>query len=311
MPKRIHLDTDIGGDTDDLCALALLLGLPDVELTGITTCTGDTAMRAGLAAYVLKMAGRQDIPVAAGAAGSIAGFRMPPELPDLSRYWPEPIDPLPSPPGAALDLLAASIESGATVVAIGPFTNLALLETLRPGILATTEIVLMGGYLDPPRPGMPAWGPDMDYNVQADTAASRIVFERSDPILVPLTVCLDLPIRAADLPALRAAGPLGALIADQSALYGEHSGMTALGRAHPALPDDLLNFHYDPLACAVAAGWPGATIDRLLLRLDMEDGSLRLARANEGKPTRMTTQAQSEPFAKFWLDATRRTATNP
>jgi hypothetical protein len=24
-PRRIHLDTDIGGDMDDLCALALLL----------------------------------------------------------------------------------------------------------------------------------------------------------------------------------------------------------------------------------------------------------------------------------------------
>jgi inosine-uridine nucleoside N-ribohydrolase len=36
-PIRIHLDTDIGGDLDDLCALALLLGWPDVELTGVTT----------------------------------------------------------------------------------------------------------------------------------------------------------------------------------------------------------------------------------------------------------------------------------
>ncbi len=34
---RIHLDTDLGGDTDDLCALALLLAWPGVEITGITT----------------------------------------------------------------------------------------------------------------------------------------------------------------------------------------------------------------------------------------------------------------------------------
>jgi inosine-uridine nucleoside N-ribohydrolase len=33
----IHLDTDLGGDTDDACALAMLLGWPGVELAGVTT----------------------------------------------------------------------------------------------------------------------------------------------------------------------------------------------------------------------------------------------------------------------------------
>lgn len=30
---KIHLDTDIGGDMDDLCALAMLLKWPDLEIT--------------------------------------------------------------------------------------------------------------------------------------------------------------------------------------------------------------------------------------------------------------------------------------
>ena len=34
---KVHLNTDIGGDIDDLCALALLLAWPGVELSGITT----------------------------------------------------------------------------------------------------------------------------------------------------------------------------------------------------------------------------------------------------------------------------------
>ena len=34
---RIHLDTDLGGDTDDACALAMLLGWHEAEITGITT----------------------------------------------------------------------------------------------------------------------------------------------------------------------------------------------------------------------------------------------------------------------------------
>jgi inosine-uridine nucleoside N-ribohydrolase len=33
---KIHLDTDIGGDLDDVCALALLLSMREVEITGVT-----------------------------------------------------------------------------------------------------------------------------------------------------------------------------------------------------------------------------------------------------------------------------------
>ena len=31
MPK-LHLDTDLGGDIDDLCALAMVLNWPDVDI---------------------------------------------------------------------------------------------------------------------------------------------------------------------------------------------------------------------------------------------------------------------------------------
>jgi len=34
---RLHLDTDLGGEIDDLCALAMLLGWPGVELLAMTT----------------------------------------------------------------------------------------------------------------------------------------------------------------------------------------------------------------------------------------------------------------------------------
>ncbi len=38
MTVKVHLDTDLGGDIDDLCALALLLRWPEgVQLTGVTT----------------------------------------------------------------------------------------------------------------------------------------------------------------------------------------------------------------------------------------------------------------------------------
>ena len=42
---KIHLDTDIGGDMDDLCALAMLLKWPDLEITGVTTVSEEQSMR--------------------------------------------------------------------------------------------------------------------------------------------------------------------------------------------------------------------------------------------------------------------------
>ena len=66
MPK-IHLDTDLGGDMDDLCALAMLLRWEDVELTGITTVAEANGRRAAYTRYVLGLEGRGEIPVAAGA----------------------------------------------------------------------------------------------------------------------------------------------------------------------------------------------------------------------------------------------------
>ena len=46
---KIHLDTDIGGDIDDLCALAMLLQRPDVDLVSVTTVAEDVGRRAHLA----------------------------------------------------------------------------------------------------------------------------------------------------------------------------------------------------------------------------------------------------------------------
>ena len=74
MPK-VHLDTDLGGDMDDLCALAMLLRWEDVDFTGITTVAEAGGKRAGYTRYVLDMEGRRDIPVAAGA--DVAGGFLP------------------------------------------------------------------------------------------------------------------------------------------------------------------------------------------------------------------------------------------
>src|SRR5438105_2111974 len=165
---KLHLDTDVGGDIDDLCALALVLKWPGVELLAVTTVSDDEGRRAGCARYALALAGRDDVPVAAGADVALDCYRVRPGLPAEAAYWPEPVTPAPTPLAAALDLLERSIEQGATIVAIGPFTNLALLEKRAPGILHRARLFLMGGYVFPPRTGFPQMGNEDDWNVQVD-----------------------------------------------------------------------------------------------------------------------------------------------
>jgi hypothetical protein len=53
---------------------------------------------------------------------------------------------------------------------------------------------------------------------------------------------------------------------------------------NPRLPADLLNFHHDPLACAVAVGWDGVTIEKTATR-------------------RVVTDVDGDAFAERWLEA--------
>jgi hypothetical protein len=173
--------------------------------------------------------------VAAGAEVSLTTLRLANPVTDDERYWPSTLACRPSPPGAALDLLDHSIETGATVVGIGPFTNLALLEVARPGSLGRVPVVAMGGWMQPPSDGLPAWGPEMDWNVQWDTRAAEIVAATARLTLVTLPATLKAHLRAADLPRFRASGPLGELLARQSEARAQDAQDGPAG-PHPRRP---------------------------------------------------------------------------
>jgi purine nucleosidase len=302
-PRRVHLDTDLGSDTDDLCALAMLLGWEGAELVGVTTSTDPGGIRAGFTEYALRLAQQTDVPVRAGAEGSLGGLFAPLAFPD---YWPDPIDARPARRGAALELLEASAETGATFVAIGPYTNLALLEAARPGLLASTRVVVMGGHVTTSRHGLPQWSVHDDFNVQQDRLAAAIVFERCRPVVVPLAVCLEVSLRAAHLDRLRAAGRLGRLLAHQAVRHARDNGRAELGRAFSGLPDDLLNFHHDPLACAVALGWDGVTISTVPTHLQLRENRLWMMPRQGARPLQVATAVDGPRFEEAWLRAVER-----
>jgi purine nucleosidase len=300
---KLHLDTDLGGDIDDLCALAMLCKWPGVELSAATTNQDDRGTRSGYVRYALNLAGKPGIPVAAGADASLDCYRFFPGLPDENRYWPEPIPPAPGPLHKTLDLLQCSIEDGAIVAGIGAYTNLALLEERNPGSLEKANLCLMGGHVFPVPEGFPHWDYTMDWNMQIDAQSALLVLERANPLLVPMTVTLQTWLRRADLTALRQAGPVGHLITRQAEAWAEdHRMETRFGQTCSGLPDDTINFQHDPLACAIALGWrDGIEIDEIQVLSEIRDGWLRQRVDPAGKPTRVVTQVDGAKFADFWL----------
>lgn len=302
---KLHLDTDIGGDIDDLCALAMVLNWPEVELLGVTTVSDAGGRRAGYARYALEIAGRRDVPVAAGADISLGCYQhwQPGFHRDENAYWPEPIQPMPGPDADAIALLERSVERGAIIAATGPYTNLALLERRSPGTLRAARLVLMGGFVFRPREGFPQWGREMDYNVQVDPESAQDVLERANPLLVTLSVTLETALRRSWLPTLREAGRMGRLLARQAEAFAIEEAMESrFGRTCEGLPHDTINFLHDPLACAIALGWnDGVEIRELPLKSEIKDGYLSQIVDSTGKPTRVVTRVNGSKFSEFWL----------
>lgn len=302
--QKIHLDTDLGGDTDDLCALAMLLKWPDMQIIGITTNTEQNGKRAGYTKYVLKIVGRENIPVKAGADVSGGYYRGKPGLPNEKDYWPESISPSPNELDEALELLKTSIEQGAIIIGIGAFTNLFLLDKKYPGILKNTRLYLMGGYVYPIRESYPQWGNDMDWNIQVDVNSAKHVIENSNPTLVPLTVTVETAIRRAYLPALRKSGRLGEIMATQAeAINREYNNEEKFGKTCTGLPSDILNFQHDALACAIALGWnDGVVIEEVPLRLEIKESYLLEHIDDSGKSTKVVTKVNGNKFNEMWLN---------
>jgi len=301
---KIHLDTDIGGDMDDLCALAMLLKWPDLDITAVTTVCEDQGRRAGYVRYVLNLMGRDDVPAAAGADVSSGRYRYKPGYPSDADNWPEPVPPLPGPTDAALSLLKNSIEQGAVIVGIGQFTNFALLDEKYPGILRQANLFLMGGYIFDPPAGFPAFGNENDYNIQLDVPSARHVLEHASPTLITLTVSCQTALRRAYLPRLANAGRLGELIVRQAEVCARSDGFEQkYGATYPALPRDIINFQHDPLACAIALGWrDGVEVETIPLKFEVRDGWLYEIPDSAGPPTSLVTKIDGSAFNKYWLD---------
>jgi inosine-uridine nucleoside N-ribohydrolase len=204
----------------------------------------------------------------------------------------------------AIELLKQSIEQGATIIGIGPYTNLYLLDQYYPGILAQARLFLMGGYVYSTRPGFPNWGNDIDFNIQVDVKSAKHVLQNSHPTLIPLSVTVETALRRANLAEIRMAGALGQLIARQAEVFAVDEQMEArFGATCSGLPHDIINFQHDPLACAIALGWEeGVEIQEFPLLVEEKDGWLTERIDPAGKPLRVVTRVDGTRFNEFWVE---------
>jgi inosine-uridine nucleoside N-ribohydrolase len=211
LPERILIDCDPGHD--DAIALLLALASPELELLGVTTVAGNQTLEktTANAIRVLDFVGRDDVTVAAGADRPLV------RDPFVAAYvhgetgldGPDLPPPQREPPALhAVDFLAERV-SGATLVAVGPLTNVALLLARHPEA-RPDRIVLMGGSI-----GLGNVTPAAEFNIWADPEAAARVFESGlELAMVGLDVTHQALLLDADAERLRASGRTGQMVAE-------------------------------------------------------------------------------------------------
>ena len=194
---KILIDTDIGGDVDDALALGLALNTPQIEIVGITNVYLANAWRAGVTKELLRVYGREEIPVCTGAEKPLIGWwdenRIPNSSPDYGEYHGEKL-----PHAADFIIKKAEEVDDLILLAIGPLTNVGIALAKAPHIAQRLRIYMMGGQLNKAHP---------EWNIVCDPEAARIVFESgADVTMVGLDVTNRCQFTQAEVDEIHYAG---------------------------------------------------------------------------------------------------------
>jgi len=324
-PVPVVFDTDIGTDVDDALALAFALGSPEIDLRAVCVGNGDAALldlRARIAARLLGLAGRGDVPVLRGEAERLSASDRYTHLGSEGEGLLElPFDGRDAP---LLDVPAASwlVERSRVerlhVVATGPLTTVAA-ALRRDASLAgrLRGLSVMGGMVHPEHfsPYWQGWlgepghrGEQLDYNTACDPLAA-LECARSGAALtwVTIEVTLRTGMTRAALAALRAAGtPFCAALARLTEVWA------ARHYRHEAhdLPGTVANWH-DPLAMASVVGGPWLTLRTERLAYAVEDSLFTARPSGDGAAARVSVAADSAGFEADWLRRVRAVGRRP
>lgn len=179
VSRRVLVDTDTG--LDDAHSLMYLLAQPDVEIEAITTIYGNTPVEdsARNVRTVLRLAGREDIPIHLGEAAPIEGEAS---IADFvhgvdglgDRFERAELRVEDESAVDAIVRIAAENPGEVDLHPLGPLTNIARALERDPELfLKYRSVVIMGGAGPYPAPGGAML---TDANTANDRRAAEIVF---------------------------------------------------------------------------------------------------------------------------------------
>lgn len=208
MPIKFVLDTDIGTDVDDAYALLLSLASPELDIVAVTLVHADLDMRAKIAAKLLTLAKRTDIPVYKGISDPISSNRghfwggYEGEGVDLSgaegvRVQDGAVD--------ALIDLAARYGKELVISPIGPLTNIAMAIRKAPDVMrGIGRLCIMASTFS----GLGVAG--REHNINADPVAAQEVLNSGIPAtVVGLNVTMQVTLKDENVKGLQGRSPLG------------------------------------------------------------------------------------------------------
>ena len=183
-PSRVIIDTDPG--VDDALALLLAMRSPELKIEAITPAAGNVPLDLTLpnALRLVEIAGRTDIPVAAGAKGPLLRRLVTATYAHGENglggaVFPEPkIKPVAQPAAELIRQIIRKYPGEVTLLTLGPLTNIAAaLDSDAELARMVRGLTMMGGSLSGGN-----ITPAAEFNIYVDPEAARIVFQSGIPI---------------------------------------------------------------------------------------------------------------------------------
>jgi inosine-uridine nucleoside N-ribohydrolase len=183
-PFRVIIDTDPG--VDDALALLLAMRSPELKIEAITPVAGNVPLDLTLpnALRMVEIAGRTDIPVAAGARAPLMRRLVTATYAHGENglggaVFPEPTTkPVATPAAEIIRQIVRKYPGEVTLITIGPLTNIATALNSDPELASLVRaLVMMGGSLSGGN-----ITPAAEFNVYVDPEAARIVFQSGIPV---------------------------------------------------------------------------------------------------------------------------------
>lgn len=206
---RLIYDGDPG--IDDALAILFASKSDVLDLEAVTTVAGNVSLEKATknALRILGLAGRLDIPVAAGMSRPLVRELETAEIVHGEDGLGETYLPLPAAQDkcmGAMDLIIAKMTrkpGEITLVACGPLTNLAEVYGRNPEMGEyLKEIIVMGGAINVPGNVTS----NAEFNVHTDPESAKIIFQSDLPVtLVPLDVTMKILLTNDNLEEIREA----------------------------------------------------------------------------------------------------------